>query len=437
MTLNLIKESWTNVDSFELRLLLDNRIGGPGQYDGSSNLPNKLHLPLADSSCRISLIFRDKKIAAIEPGPAFDLREWEEISEEIEKSIICSTLKIGRDYSFSTFRVEGYWRGERSGIQILPPPDDEPRADVEIADHPFILEFPIQASPCWPITNHRRIREHRKLTLLLNILLRGHTSLQPRRSQHFWAMVRGGHPEFQWVQQFFFAKLGEAVIDHFSASSGQQIETVEPHEYYANVGHDGRSLRVPADLDESLCLYFKLSPPNRDKLDRATFWVDMASRQWNISVSSSFASLVSAIESLTERGTTHRVYCDVCKGQFQHDAPGATETFRGFFEKFAPGAAHRKRRSQMYSLRSGILHGNELMQLDRDLAFGWDPPYWNESELHRELWGLTRIAIRNWLRNPPPINTREHIPAKREIIRPALFFSGALTGYLLGRLLKK
>jgi hypothetical protein len=80
----------------------------------------------------------------------------------------------------------------------------------------------------------------------------------------------------------------------------------------------------------------------------------MAAREWTISVSSSFAALVSAVESLTDRGTTHHVYCETCKSDSQHDVPGATETFRAFFEKFAPGASLRNRRSQMYSLRSGI-----------------------------------------------------------------------------------
>jgi hypothetical protein len=68
---------------------------------------------------------------------------------------------------------------------------------------------------------------------------------------------------------------------------------------------------------------------------------------------------------------------------------------------YAPGRALSKRRNEMYSLRSGVLHGSELMRLDQDLAFGWDPPQWNEYDLQNELWGITRIALRNWLRNPP------------------------------------
>jgi hypothetical protein len=33
------------------------------------------------------------------------------------------------------------------------------------------------------------MREHRKLTFLLNVLLVGRTSLQPCRAEHFWANV--------------------------------------------------------------------------------------------------------------------------------------------------------------------------------------------------------------------------------------------------------
>ncbi len=403
MASNLLSKTWTDLDSFELRLLLEKRIGGPGQYDGLPNNRNRLYLPLARSSCRIVLTFCDKKITAIEPGPAFDAAEWKRVSGEIEKSILISSSKVGREYSFSSFRVLGSWRGERSGVQILPPPDDAPHPPVERAEHPFILEFPIKASDFWPtITNHRRAQEHRNLTLLLNVLLAGRTSFQPRRSEHFWASVSwdGAHSEIKWVQQFFFAKLGEAVSDELSPPASKRLEQVEPEEYYTQVGHDGEGLRVPTDLDQAICNYMALPSGNRAKFDRATFWIDMASRQWNISLSASFAALVSAIESLTERGDIHQFQCPTCDTPTQHEVPSATRRFKDFFDIYAPDPALLKRRDDMYSLRSGILHGGDLMQLDQDLAFGWDPPGWNERELHDELWSLARIALRNWLKKP-------------------------------------
>jgi hypothetical protein len=403
MPSNLIEPEWKDLDSAELRLLLHMRIGGPGQYDRRFENPNTLYLPLARSSCKIKLTFSGKQIIAAEPGPAFDVAEWERIRQEIQKSILSGSARVGREYSFSAFRVPGSWWGSRSGVQIMPPPEDAPRAPVEIADHPFILEFPLQASDLQEITTHRRTREHRRLTLLLNILLRGHTSFQPARQQSFWAIDPGsGMPDVKWVQQFFFANLGPTVVDALSTPMpGEMLEVVDPSEYYASTGHDGTGLQVPSDLDNSICLYLQLSPGNRAKFDRATFWMDIASRQWGTSISSSFTSLVSAVESLTDRGTTHRVYCQKCGCECQHEMPGATERFRAFFETYAPGKVHRSRRSKMYSLRSGIVHGSDLMQLDQDLAFGWDPPGLDEHELYNDLWTVTRAALRNWLRNPP------------------------------------
>ena len=93
---NLLRNTWTDLDSAELRLLLDERIGGPGQYIDRSGNPNKLYLPLAGPSCRIGLTFRAKRIVAIEPGPAFDAAEWERVSEEIEKAILAGPTKVGR-----------------------------------------------------------------------------------------------------------------------------------------------------------------------------------------------------------------------------------------------------------------------------------------------------------------------------------------------------
>jgi hypothetical protein len=438
---NLLRDRWKGkLDSQELKLLLGKRIeGGMGQFDGQESNPNKFYIPLAREKCRIVLTYKDNKIDAVEPGQAFDTSEWQRIADEIENAILVGQPKIGRDYSFSSFRVLGSWRGERSGVQILPPLPNAPRAPMEMAAHPFILEFPIVAAPIddlWPITNHRRIREHRRLTMLLNVLLTSRIRCEPRFREHFWAWVENDNtpttptrwrlmanwfqkatawwpwckrspPQTEtgrsrWLQQSFRAPLDPLVFETLSPVTAERIAEVDPEAaYYMNVGHDGNPLRVPADLDESLCRYRDLSAANRAKFNRAAFWIDMADRQWTVAVSSSFASLVTAIEAMTERGQQHRVYCDKCNAQQSHEVPGAVERFRSFFETYAPGAALRQNRSKMYARRSTILHGSSLMQMDQDIAFGFDPPDFNEAELHRELWSITRLALRNWLKNPP------------------------------------
>jgi hypothetical protein len=387
MAINLLRPTWRNMNSHELRILLAERIGRPGQYDGRDANPNRLYLPLAGAQCRVILTFCGREIVSVEPGQGFDAAQWDSIAEEIETSVLTGPTKVGRDYSFSSYRVQGSWRGERSGVQILPAHPEAPLVPYEMGEHPFILEFPVQEAGLWSITNHRRLREHRNLTLLLNVLLRGRMNLQPRRPEHFWGCIHrdGAAPEIRWVQNFYFAPLGECILYVPSSLTAERLEEIEPNHYYTAVmGIDGRPLRVPADLDDSICLYQKLAPARRAEFDRATYWLDVASRQWHFSISASFASLVSAVESL-----------------INEDGPGSKVRFQDFFECYAPGASLAPRRNQMYKLRSEILHGSELMTLDQDLSFGWDPPWWNERKLHEELWTVTRTGMRNWLRNPP------------------------------------
>jgi hypothetical protein len=73
----LLRTTWTNLDSQELRLLLNKRIGGPSQFYNREANPNKFYLPLAARvSCRVVLTLKNKQIIAVEPGAAFDRKQW-------------------------------------------------------------------------------------------------------------------------------------------------------------------------------------------------------------------------------------------------------------------------------------------------------------------------------------------------------------------------
>lgn len=111
--------------------------------------------------------------------------------------------------------------------------------------------------------------------------------------------------------------------------------------------------------------------------------MDIASRQWTLSQSASFASLAIAIEALGER------------------ASRPTDRFREFIEQYAPGSKLGTR-NKMYALRSDILHGSGLMERDKDTYVGWAPPAQVEYDLLTELWSLTRTAMRNWIRSATP-----------------------------------
>jgi hypothetical protein len=401
---NLLRDSWADLDQRELGIVLKEHLtGSQGQYDGKLDV---FYLPLAREQCRVALRYHDDKIVAIEPGEAFDGAQWDAICAEIETSVLKGPRKVGRDISFSTHLVKGSWRGPKSGVQILPPPDNAPLAG-EGGENPFILEFSIRESRLWDLKNYRRRREHRKLTLVLNLLLAGTISRLPARSRHFWTNVGGdAGPKMKWVQEWYYADFGNIFLDELSPQIEAKLEVIVAEKYYG-IGLDGRGMRVPSDLDDSIYRYQHLPPDLQSKFDRAAYWMSMASRQWTDSMSASFASVVIAAEALAGDGSKSKV----------------VKKFHDFFEEYAPDPGLKRRRDDMYDMRSKIIHGSRLMHLDQDIAFGWDPPRLNEQELNWELWGLTQTAARNWIKNQP-IN--EESPCYFRVVRHTLDKQGRL-----------
>src|SRR5260370_25658549 len=119
--------TWPDLQPTELMILLHERLGGAWQGDISVRRPSKLYIPMFGPTCRVTLRFDGPKIVAIEPGQAFDRTQWEQISHEIENSVLRGPTGVGREYSFSGRRVTGSWQGTISGVQMLPPPGQRPR----------------------------------------------------------------------------------------------------------------------------------------------------------------------------------------------------------------------------------------------------------------------------------------------------------------------
>ena len=393
---NLLKPEWApKLD--ELRELLRDRIGEPGQT--CSELDSRFYLPLAGAQCRVALRFDGSFISSVEPRPEFDPDQWAEISSAMDVLLQTKPTKVGRNIAFSLYRVTGWWRGERSGPQILSPPPDAPAIAWEMGAHPFILEVPLYSDTSFQVMNWRRVREHRRLTRLLNVLLKGEITCETVQHEHVWALEPDlATPRSSWRQHSYAgADFSPVIADALAMPTGERAEVVSADEYFAQLGFVGGPLRVPSDLDDSICRYQALRPECRERFNRALFWLDIASRHWVSSMSSSYAALVSAVEALTERGREHRVYCDECKAERTHHAPGPTALFKDFFETYAPGSSRRGQRDAMYSLRSSISHGSGLIAFDEDRAVGWDPPWSRQLDLHQDLWTITRTAVRNFL----------------------------------------
>jgi hypothetical protein len=216
------------------------------------------------------------------------------------------------------------------------------------------------------------------ITHLLNLLIAGTMWLLPIRRRNFWDL--GGR--FKWANEWYDIDIGKIVRDDLSPQPEQKLEQIASDSYYG-IGLDGRGMRVPSDLDDSLFRYQHLSSSLNIKLDRAAYWMSMASRQWTDSMSASFASVVFAAEALAGDGSKLNV----------------EKKFHDFFETYAPDPGLRTQREDMYDMRSRIVHGSELMRLDQVIPFlVLDPPFEKQLNLNRELWRLMQTAARNWLK---------------------------------------
>jgi hypothetical protein len=335
---NLLRQEWDEIDSSDLRLILESRVGGPGQYDGDQTEKSALYIPLY-GTCKLILRFKENRVSNIERGAHFDETEWNAVSAELDALIDAHTDEFGRAIVFSGRRVDGFWRGAHSGVQILPSPEGAPTLPQEIGQHPFVLEIPLTSDPEWTVKNRRRMREHRKIALLLNVLLRGRISCETRQTRFTWATtmrtpvrnvgaveIGGVGPgdawhRVEWVQCSYMADIGAIFADAPSEARTNPLKVLPVDEYYGGRGQADRGLCVPADLDESICAYKRLPRRQRERFDRALFWLDLASEYWPISMSSSFASLVSAVESLIQRGEVHKLRCNDCDKSFDHDVP--------------------------------------------------------------------------------------------------------------------
>src|SRR5437667_7422507 len=83
-------------------------------------------------------------------------------------------------------------------------------------------------------------------------------------------------------------------------------------------------------------------------------------------------------------------------------SPRSNEAVQELLSYVCPDASLAKDRDRMYKLRSDILHGSDVLEIDQIVPIqGWTPTGFKEDELYNGMWRVTRTALRNWLKSPP------------------------------------
>jgi hypothetical protein len=348
----------------------------------------------------LTLVYGKRALVDVIRGPALTEDKLDRLRERLALLSTSETV-IWRDVFFNVQRVEGFWR-YGDDWQIVPAPPQAPRPDFLYADHPFVVEIRV---PWYPgegfLSATVQQRRAWELLLILNLVLHGAvTRIGPRQSDHVWAYVskEGEELTARYVQPGYFIPDWLYQSQDFTPTDGiPPIAEVPDDEYRRRRGIDvSKALEMPDVLRPLLDRYHSVAPEVRDRFLRACYWYERSGAAWSMSVSLGHVAAVMAIETLMPPGEEDR--CPTCG---LNRAPGITQRFRDFVERYASETPEEGRR-RIYKLRSALVHHGHL--LDIDIPGPWGALIPRDIE-QRDTYGSARTAARgaivNWLLDHP------------------------------------
>jgi hypothetical protein len=340
----------------------------------------------------------------------------QEALRDIEKAIIDAlvenqTVRYHQVAAKSAVKVEGYYR-YRDLFQILPVPQYAPRPPFLIGEHPFLLEFPYTSSLDIMINGTRAQELANKYSRLLNLFLLGSVHLMNDMTQHRWVLPKdfNEHMVSEHLQRgYIYPGLGQMSGSLSSIDGISEISNVPFQEYYGSTyvyASAGNIMAIPDNLAYSLDLALALLSDDWIKLYMACTWFSQAERLWNESYSSAFIALVSAMECLTDKpercsecgqALSERMdKCRVC-----HQAKfSITKHFKSLLDKYVPFVntpEWKSTKNRIYTVRSELAHGLDLLLRDLDPSFHIGVKTVDEDQMLRDLYFITRLCIYNWL----------------------------------------
>lgn len=383
-----------HVDSDELAFLLS-------QHFKSAAYPSDRRVDYPDTVPPvISLIYDDKGVVRrIIPGDVAEEALHPIIRDVQEKLLAPAIAKTGNLILFGQFPTEGYWR-YIDKLVIRRAPDEAPRPMAMVGQHPLVLEVTYQGAEDGFTDRMRWDRESHKWALILTLLVPG---LQiPRRVEfnHTWVVpmrdpsMLGPHTSIEAQEVYLFAGRRPQSEGLSEQGSLPGIELVR--EIPAGVG-PGQVLVLPLKIQTWLDAFRSLDKAKETKILRSAYWLHHSIDVWRLSKSASYQSLIQAVETLIDvpKGQSNCPECHRTLG------PGPTKLFSDFLEKYAPSPAEpgpKSARNVLYGMRSSLVHGNTLLQMDHGTMYAWYGPMpAQEQTLVSEARQICRQAVTTWL----------------------------------------
>ena len=284
-------------------------------------------------------------------------------------------------------------------MQISPAPPEASRPPQTLADHPFVLEYPIRRYRTTNILHVRRRKNAIEWAWVLNALLRGSVRYTGSRPRQLWAnksMELG--PPF-WARESYAIIGFEGIKSELSAQH-DGLPIVPAESYFSNPkGRTGLPLDtffLPDNIDALIAAFTKLGTDKRRRFLRSAAAIYMATEFWPSSMSSYLLACVQAIETLVDR--LPAVPCPTCG---KDRGPGPTKLFREFVEKNClSGETDQRIIKNLYAVRSDLAHGRYLFQLDEApwaFSMGASVASHHELEMSWAVLTLAKDGLRNWL----------------------------------------
>lgn len=289
--------------------------------------------------------------------------------------------------------VNGIFRAPRDAFQLWPAPPEAPRPPGLIGDHPFLFQYPVPDG-----SRGNRIRA--EWLWFFNCVLIGHYRLPPVRARQMWVWRPEGGGVGWTSEGYLIPGYTYPSGPGFATFDGPPIREVPEREYYARRGITfGDEFTIPDSFRDDVERYLSLEPRRREQILRAGRWLAASYAHWDEHASSWFIALVAAIEALMPTAPTR----DPCPACDRDRGPGPTARFREFIHHYASDLAEGPEATHLYAIRSALVHGGRMLELDAPPTF--DPADIPIEELERldQLSRIVRRVVVSWLRDPEAI----------------------------------
>lgn len=307
----------------------------------------------------------------------------------------------------------------REIFQILPAPDNFPRAPYLEAHHPCLLEvkynfapdpskkMPDQTEvPDWIQRQDHEKKITREITSLFAVF--SFSKFVYTQDNHSWTISTDTNlaTEPEWRQLSYFVQEHKHEISDFTNSSVSNVDEINTSESYGLGGRFvGSDFSVPDLLSDILDAYYSLDQDNKNAFLKSATLFNNAIRIKPISPSISFACFVSSIESLVDH-INKGIKIEKCK---ECSAPrySTTRKFTDFLTKYSSDSEELiKFYKKAYGQRSKILHAGALF-LGEHIPTGWADSDWKAYHMNSGIEQICRIAFTNWIleKHAPPSST--------------------------------